>query len=160
MIVPVMAISNLVLTQQIYSEETNGAHAHYREQVPLRLTVACEQQTHFRSSLLSLLLFAGQVDRRLITLFKPFFRGKEIQSCEMSIFFKNFGPYSKLRTTNSPIEWRKQIQSYNNRALLGKQDQRKLLRKFLNLVPTSYVSRSQRLRSSIITYATKIALAL
>ena len=35
MIVPVMAISNLVLTQQIYSEETNGAHAHYRELVPL-----------------------------------------------------------------------------------------------------------------------------
>ena len=35
MIVPVMAISNLVLTQQIYSGETNGAHAHYREPVPL-----------------------------------------------------------------------------------------------------------------------------
>ena len=31
-----MAISNLVLTQQIYSEETNGAHAHYREPVPLK----------------------------------------------------------------------------------------------------------------------------
>ena len=27
--------SNLVLTRQIYSEETNGAHAHYREPVPL-----------------------------------------------------------------------------------------------------------------------------
>ena len=27
MIVPVMAISNLVLTRQIYSEETTGAHA-------------------------------------------------------------------------------------------------------------------------------------
>ena len=38
MIVPVMAISNLVLTQQIYSEETNGAHAHYREPVPLKKT--------------------------------------------------------------------------------------------------------------------------
>ena len=35
MIVSVIAISNLVLTQQIYSEETNGAHAHYREPVPL-----------------------------------------------------------------------------------------------------------------------------
>ena len=35
MIEPVMAISNLVLTRQIYSEETNGAHAHYREPVPL-----------------------------------------------------------------------------------------------------------------------------
>ena len=31
-----MAISNLVLTQQIYSEEKNGAHAHYREPVPLK----------------------------------------------------------------------------------------------------------------------------
>ena len=38
MIVPVMAISNLVLTRQIYSKETNGAHAHYREPVPLRAT--------------------------------------------------------------------------------------------------------------------------
>ena len=36
MIVPVMAISNLVLTRQIYSEETNGAHANCREPVPLR----------------------------------------------------------------------------------------------------------------------------
>ena len=39
MIVPVMAISNLVLTRQIYSEETNGAHAHYREPVPLTAIV-------------------------------------------------------------------------------------------------------------------------
>ena len=31
-----MAISNLVLTQQIYSKETNGAHARYREPVPLK----------------------------------------------------------------------------------------------------------------------------
>ena len=35
MIIPVMAILNLVLTQQIYSEETNGAHAHNRDRVPL-----------------------------------------------------------------------------------------------------------------------------
>ena len=35
MIVPVIAISNLVLTQQICSEETNGAHAHNRDRVPL-----------------------------------------------------------------------------------------------------------------------------
>ena len=34
MIVPVMAISNLVLTRQIYSEETKGAHAHNRDGVP------------------------------------------------------------------------------------------------------------------------------
>ena len=37
MIAPVMAISNSVLTQQIYSEETNGAHAHNRDRVPLNL---------------------------------------------------------------------------------------------------------------------------
>ena len=36
MIVPVMAISNLVLTRQIYSEETNGAHAHNRDRDPLK----------------------------------------------------------------------------------------------------------------------------
>ena len=35
MIVSVMAISILVLTRQIYSEETNGPHAHCREPVPL-----------------------------------------------------------------------------------------------------------------------------
>ena len=35
MIVPVMAISNLVLTKQIYSKETNGVHAHNRDRVPL-----------------------------------------------------------------------------------------------------------------------------
>ena len=35
MIVLVMVISNLALTRQIYSEETNGTHAHYREPVPL-----------------------------------------------------------------------------------------------------------------------------
>ena len=34
-----------------------------------------------------------KVDRRLITLFKPFFRGKEILSSEMRIFFKKFGPH-------------------------------------------------------------------
>ena len=49
MIVPVMAISNLVLTQQIYSEGTNGAHAHYREPVPstelkLSSTIYCVWQ--------------------------------------------------------------------------------------------------------------------
>ena len=32
----------------------------------------------------------------------------------MSIFFKDFGPYSKLRTANGPIAWRKQTQPYNN----------------------------------------------
>ena len=37
MIVPVMAISNLVLTQQIYSEETNGADAHNRDRVLLMI---------------------------------------------------------------------------------------------------------------------------
>ena len=36
MIVPVMAISNLVLTRQISSEETNGANTHYREPVPVK----------------------------------------------------------------------------------------------------------------------------
>ena len=47
MIVLVMAISNLVLTRQIYSEETNGAHAHYRELVPLSLiyTILKERTT-------------------------------------------------------------------------------------------------------------------
>ena len=36
MIVPVMAISNLLLTQQIYSEKINGTHANNRDRVPLK----------------------------------------------------------------------------------------------------------------------------
>ena len=43
MIVPVMAISNLVLTQQIYSKETNGEHAHNRDRVPLRKRLKARQ---------------------------------------------------------------------------------------------------------------------
>ena len=38
MIVPVMAISNLVLTRQIYSEETNGAHVHNRDRIPVKMS--------------------------------------------------------------------------------------------------------------------------
>ena len=52
MIVPVMATSNLVLTRQIYSEETNGAHAHNRDRVPLSV---------FSSSFLALLSIHGQL---------------------------------------------------------------------------------------------------
>ena len=60
MIVPVMAISNLELTRQIYSEETNGAHAHYREPVPstelkLSSTIDCVWQM-------------GSIKKRLISL--------------------------------------------------------------------------------------------
>ena len=51
MIVPVMAISNLVLTQQIYSEETNGAHAHYREPVPLSHEFSNKIEKKFNSRL-------------------------------------------------------------------------------------------------------------
>ena len=38
-----MAISNLVLTRQIYSEETNGAHAQNREPVPLRYEFTADE---------------------------------------------------------------------------------------------------------------------
>ena len=59
MIVPVMAISNLVLTQQIYSEETNRAHAHYREPVPLKghfcLCWRCVPRVILRQGTLSVL---------------------------------------------------------------------------------------------------------
>ena len=41
-----MAISNLVLTQQIYSEEPNGAHAHYREPVPLKVGLSSHRFRH------------------------------------------------------------------------------------------------------------------
>ena len=45
-----MAISNLVLTQQIYSEEKNGAHAHYREPVPLKTFVSVQSLRDFGPS--------------------------------------------------------------------------------------------------------------
>ena len=51
MIVPVMAISNLVLTQQIYSEETNGAHAHNRYRLPLSRCPISEQHQFFPDSI-------------------------------------------------------------------------------------------------------------
>ena len=59
MIVPVMAISNLVLTQQIYSEETNGAHAHYREPVPSMLYTAWLKIEITSSELDKLSIFAS-----------------------------------------------------------------------------------------------------
>ena len=40
----------------------------------------------------------------------------------MSFFFKNFGPYSKLRTANRPITWRKQTQPIINMLILGCKD--------------------------------------
>ena len=43
MIVPVMAISNLVLTRQIYSEEPNGAKPHNRDRVPLSKRLKARQ---------------------------------------------------------------------------------------------------------------------
>ena len=49
MIVPVMAISNLVLTRQIHSEETNRAHAHYREPVPLNKTDFGNRKRDYRT---------------------------------------------------------------------------------------------------------------
>ena len=47
MIVQVMAISNLVLTRQIDSEKTNGAHAHYCKPVPLSFISV---ELHIRSN--------------------------------------------------------------------------------------------------------------
>ena len=43
MIVPVMATANLVLTRQIYSEETNSGHAHNRGRVPLTKRLKARQ---------------------------------------------------------------------------------------------------------------------
>ena len=58
MIVPVMAISNVALTQQIYSEETNGAHAHYREPVPLTFfREICTRSSFLRMQSLSFFVF-------------------------------------------------------------------------------------------------------
>ena len=58
MIVLVMAISNLVLTQQIYSEETNGAPAHYREPVPLNSNVE-HFTTHIKPIMQQIRLLTG-----------------------------------------------------------------------------------------------------
>ena len=47
MIVLVMAISNLVLTQQIYTEETNGALAQNRDRVPLNFSGVSRNSRYF-----------------------------------------------------------------------------------------------------------------
>ena len=47
MIVPVMAISNLVLTRQIYSAEPDGAHAHNRDLVPLSYLLLFNKHLEF-----------------------------------------------------------------------------------------------------------------
>ena len=59
MIVPVMAISNLVLTRQIYFEETNGAHTHNRDHVCLKEKVEYSYKTnhYFAKFLKNQLLF-------------------------------------------------------------------------------------------------------
>ena len=44
----------------------------------------------------------------------PLLQRHSLKSSEMSIFFKNFGPFCKLRTANWPIAWRKQTQPYDN----------------------------------------------
>ena len=87
MIVPVMAISNLVLTQQIYSEETNGAHAHYREPVPLIkpklycFFIACENIRFYS------LFAAGEVSRgETDVYFSRVFRTSE--DCPLAGVFK------------------------------------------------------------------------
>ena len=67
MIVPVMAISNLVLTQQIYSEETNGPHAHYREPVPLITHVASGPILIYICALLFLRLYKSMSHRHETT---------------------------------------------------------------------------------------------
>ena len=56
----------------------------------------------------------------------------------MSIFFKNFGPYSKLRTANWPIAWRKQTQPYNNYFYWLKSWKKNVLSLKNGLTTTSY----------------------
>ena len=70
MIVPLMAISNFVLTQQIYSEETNGAHAHNRDRVALK----CVRMSRIRSFLKSLAFVNGCIQK--VNLFMRYFSRK------------------------------------------------------------------------------------
>ena len=71
MIVLVMAISNLVLTQHIYSEETNGAHAHYREPVPLKKvweTQNCEKWSLISETILPLVVLASTLLLKILPI--------------------------------------------------------------------------------------------
>ena len=56
----------------------------------------------------------------------------------MSIFFKKFGPYSKLRTANWPIVWLKQTQPYNNYFYCLKSWKKNVLSLKNGLTTTSY----------------------
>ena len=89
-----MAISNLVLTQQIYSEEPNGAHAHYREPVPL-IAVRLLEPGHFDE------------DDSWITTFLA--RGKQrILKC----FFANWPTKFKVRLAMEPLKNFKAVWTY------------------------------------------------
>ena len=71
MIVLVMAISNLVLTQQIYSEEANGAHAHYREPVPLKKVWErqnCEKWSLISETILPLVVLASTLLLKILPI--------------------------------------------------------------------------------------------
>ena len=60
MILLVMAISNLVLTRQIYSQDANGAHAHYREPVPLTVTIDGGYELNLSVTLKYIFFFRNQ----------------------------------------------------------------------------------------------------
>ena len=85
MILSVMAISNLVLTRQIYSEETNGAHAHYREPVPLTRPFSIQHQ---RSRHLS--SFYTQFLRILFFSFAHFSKHTNVQNSSKNCFIEGF----------------------------------------------------------------------
>ena len=94
MSVPVMAISNLVLTQQIYSEETNGAHAHYREPVPSSIYFACLQLSPFAK-------------QWFYTVFGPFLKIKSANMHRWNIFpikAVSMLAWPQILTGNLPIK--------------------------------------------------------
>ena len=57
-----------------------------------------------------------KVDRRIILSLNPFFDIKRFRASKWVFTSEQFGPYSKLRTANWPIAWRKQTQPYNKKA--------------------------------------------
>ena len=90
MIEPVMAISNLVLTQQIYSEETNGAHAHYREPVPLSVS------KNLKTMLLkNLFTYETYEESSIITALYSKFWGEGTESASSQVFHREISARSK-----------------------------------------------------------------
>ena len=111
MIVPVMAILNLELTQQIYSEDTNGAHAHNRDRVPLRAIFWENRKSQDTREKIDFFLFCQNIP------FSTLIQEKIVLGSSDSLYGRNYKKFEKsifcwffvLKTTESDRNFEKTL---------------------------------------------------